>query len=190
MSLNVLVIAEDPTYNGLILKPLVSALLADAGKPRAKIRVADKPRSRGYPDALRLIRNEFPNRFGHFDMWLFFPDADRAGPDAMERLESDLAQRNIQLLCCPAEPEVEIFACSGFRHAINIEWDAARTHPKLKEQIFQPLLLGPSLRDLPRRDRVSKGRARMIQQSLRNLSQLYRLCPELARLRRRIAEHL
>ena len=190
MSFNVLVIAEDPMYNGIILKPLVSAVLADAGKPRAKILVADKPRSRGYADALRLVRHVFPDRYGYCDLWLFFPDADRAGPDSMARLESDLAKRSIQLLCCPAEPEVEIFACSGFRHQINLEWDDVRTHPRLKEDVFQPLLLGPSLRDLPPRDRASKGRVRMIKQSLRNLPQLYQLCPELARLRRRIAEHL
>lgn len=190
MSFNVLVIAEDPTYNGIILKPLVSTLLAGAGKPRANIRVANKPRPRGYADALRLIRHEFPREYRYFDLWLFFPDADRAGPDAMARLESDLAKRSIQLLCCPAEPEVEIFACSGFRHQINIEWDEARTHPRLKEEVFEPLLQGPSLRDLHPRDRASKGRARMIKQSLRSLPQLYRLCPELARLRRRIAGHL
>ena len=190
MSFNVLVIAEDPIYNGIILKPLVSAILADAGKPRANIRVADKPRSRGYSDALRLVRHGFPNRYGHHDLWLFFPDADRAGPDAMTRLESDLAKRSVRLLCCPAEPEVEIFACFGFRHEINIGWDEARTHPRLKEEIFNPLLLQPEFRDLSLVHRSSKGRARMIKKSLRNLPQLYRLCPELARLRLRIAEHL
>ena len=53
MSFNVLVIAEDPKYNGVILKPLASALLADAGKPRAKIRVAPQSHSRvHYPGSL------------------------------------------------------------------------------------------------------------------------------------------
>lgn len=190
MSLNVLVIAEDPMYNGIILKPLVSAILADVGKPRATIRVADKPRSRGYANVMRLIRHEFLQEFGYFDLWLFFPDADRAGRDAMARLEADLAERNVRLLCCPAEPEVEIFACSGSRHVIGVEWDEARTHPRMKEEIFEPLLLQPSLRDLPLRDRASKGRQRMIKQSLRSLPQLYRLCPELAVLRDRIAARL
>ena len=190
MSFNVLVIAEDPKYNGVILKPLVSAIVADAGKPRANVRIADKPRPRGYAHVLRLIRNEFLQEYGHFDLWLFFPDADRAVPDAMARLESDLAHRRIRLLCCPAEPEVEIFACLGFRRAIDIGWDEARTHPRLKEEIFQPLLRRQPLRGSSPVGRASKGRALMIRQSLRSLPQLYQLCPELARLRHRIAECL
>lgn len=169
---------------------MVSAILADAGKPRANIRVADKPHPRGYANVLRLIRNEFPQEYGYFDLSLFFPDADRAGPDAMARLESDIAKHSIRLLCCLAEPEVEIFACLGFRQAIDIGWDEARTHPRLNEEIFNPLLLQPEFRDLSLVHRSSKGRARMIKKSLRNLPQLYRLCPELARLRLRIAEHL
>jgi hypothetical protein len=35
VSFKVLVIPEDPTNNGYILKPLVEAILADAGKPGA-----------------------------------------------------------------------------------------------------------------------------------------------------------
>ena len=48
MSFNVLVIPEDPTLNGHILKPLAERLLKDAGKPKARVKVLDKPRLRGY----------------------------------------------------------------------------------------------------------------------------------------------
>ena len=40
MSFRVLVIPEDPTWNGYILKPLTKALLNDAGKPNAKVKQA------------------------------------------------------------------------------------------------------------------------------------------------------
>ena len=190
MSYNVLVSAEDPTYNGVILKPLVSALFVNVGKPQANVEMANRPRTRGYADALRLVRHEFPSRYRHFDLWLFFPDADRASPDAMVRLESDLAHLGIPLLCCPAEPEVEIYACVGYRHSMNLTWEDARSHPRMKEDIFQPLLREVS-RSLPAHDdREVKGRARMIRESLRNLPVLFRLCPELAVLRDRIADQL
>ncbi|MFO1523674.1 MAG: hypothetical protein U1G05_16920 [Kiritimatiellia bacterium] len=37
MSFKVLVIPEDPTNNGYILKPLVQAILDDAGRPQARV---------------------------------------------------------------------------------------------------------------------------------------------------------
>ena len=80
MSFRVLVIPEDPTWNGYILTPLTKALLADAGKPKAVVKLLENPRLRGYAHALRAIRDE-----------------------------------SIPLLCCPAQPEVEIYACVGFR---------------------------------------------------------------------------
>ena len=36
MSVQVLVIPEDPTNNGYILKPVVQMVLAEAGKPSAR----------------------------------------------------------------------------------------------------------------------------------------------------------
>lgn len=190
MSFSVLVIAEYPKHNGIILKPLVSAILSDVGKPRSTVHVADRPRTRGYANALRLIRHEFPQSYRHYDLWLFFPDADRASPDAMRRLESDLDILNIPLICSPSEPEVEIYACFGFRRSIKLNWEELRIHPRLKEDVFHPLLRQPAFRDLPHSVRDSRGRARMIRESLRNRQLLFKMCPELTLLRDRIASHI
>ena len=82
MSFRVLVIPEDPTWNGYILKPLAKRLLADAGKPLARVALLANPGLRGSADAIRAIREELPDSYRFFDLWLFFPDADRASPDA------------------------------------------------------------------------------------------------------------
>ena len=177
-------------HNGHIPKPLTEAILADAGKARAQVRVLASPRLRGYDHALRAIRRELPGRYAHFDLWLFFPDADRASEDAMRRLESDLMELGVPLLCCPAQPEVEIYACAAFRDELpklKVSWEEIRTDPsvRLKEEIFRPMLEkhgGPGQRGL--------ARERMTRASLRNLPRLFRLCPELKRLRDRIATRL
>lgn len=78
MSFNVLVIPEDPVQNGHILRPLASAILRDAGKPAAKVKVLDRPRVQGYDQAVEAIRNQVYNFYRHMDLWLFFPDADKA----------------------------------------------------------------------------------------------------------------
>ena len=185
MSFNVLVIPEDPEQNGHILKPLVRAIMRDSGRPAAKVQLLTKPRTRGYDHAVKVIRGELPEAYGFMDLWLFFPDADRAKADAMRRLETDLEEQEVSLFCCPAKPEVEIYACAAFRDDLGRTWEDARAHPRLKEDVFQPLLAkhgGPR--------RPGGGRGLMIEESLRNLPRLLRICPELQELRDRIAGHL
>ena len=185
MSFRVLVIPEDPTFNGHILKPLVTVLLADAGRPSARVQVLENPRVQGYVQARQAVRDLLPSRYSWYDLWLFFPDADRANDDAMRKLEADLEEQAISLFCCPAQPEVEIYACAPFRRDLrdaNQAWDDIRGNPRFKEEVFDPLL-----RKHGDPNRPDKGRALMIGQSLRNLPLLYRLCPELKALRDRIA---
>lgn len=39
------------------------------------------------------IRNDLPDRYRFWDLWLFVSDADRAGTEAMNALERDLAEK-------------------------------------------------------------------------------------------------
>ena len=185
MSFRVLVIPEDPTWNGYILKPLTKALLNDAGKPNAKVKLLENPHVGGYDQALSAIRGELPDRYGFFDLWLFFPDADRASAHAMDILETELQARDIPLLCCAAQPEIEIYACVAFRDYLHGTWEQARAHHRMKEEIFEPLL---QAHGDPRQ--AGGGRELMITRSLQNLQRLFQLCPETRRLRDRIAEHV
>ena len=86
------------------------------------------------------------------------------------------------LLCCPARPEVEIFACTSYRSSLGLGWDEARQHPRFKEDVFHALLARHGDDRRP-----SGGRDLMIGAALSNLPLLYQLCPELKQLRDRIA---
>ena len=185
MSFRVLVIPEDPTWNGYILTPLAKALLADADKPAAQVTLLTNPRLQGYNQALTAVRDELPDRYEFFDLWLFFPDADRANADAMQRLETDLQAKGIALLCCPAQPEVEIYACVAFRDDLPGTWEDARKHTRMKEDVFEPLL-----EQRGDRRRPGRGRDLMIERALQNLPLLFQLCPEIETLRNRIAASL
>ena len=186
MSFSVLVIPEDPVQNGHILRPLVRALMRDVGRPNARVNVLTQPRVRGYDQATRTIREALYANYGFMDLWLFFPDADKAGGDAMRDLEAHVAARGCcTLMCCVARPEVEIFACAGFRNHIPEAWDDVRRNPRMKEEIFTPLL-----REHGDPRRPGGGRDLMMAQSLRNLRPLFQLCPELGCLRDRIATYL
>lgn len=182
MSFRVLVIPEDPTNNGYILKPLMQAILEDVGKPKAKVTVLTNPKVEGYDAAVKAIRGELAERYGYWDLWIFMPDADLAEADAMRQLEDELAARKIRLLCCPAQPEVEVYACVPYRGEIKEGWEQARKDKNFKENVFEPLLAkhGDARR-------AGKGRDWMIAEALQNLEALYKFCPEIKDLRERIA---
>ena len=182
MSLSVLVIPEDPQQNGHILKPLVQAIMRDVGRPRAKVKLLTQPRVRGYGQAVSAIRNKLAARYGFMDLWLFFPDADRTSRDAMQNLEAHVAAEKVTLLCCAAQPEVEIYACAGLRNDMQEAWEEVRRHPRMKEEVFDPLLARHGDPGRP-----GAGRDLMIARSLGNLPLLFQLCPELRCLRGRIA---
>ena len=185
MSFNVLVIPEDPVQNGHILRPLVSAILRDAGKPAAKVKVLDRPRVQGYGQAVEAIRNQVHNFYRHVDLWLFFPDADKAKAQAMQSLEKEMAGKGIELMCCIVQPELEVYACASFRREMGMPWEEVRRHSQLKEKLFRPLLA--------KHGRVSRpdgGRREMLEKALNNLPQLLRFCPELKELRDRIKAHI
>jgi hypothetical protein len=185
VSFRVLVIPEDPTHNGYILKPLVQALLADIGKPKARVEVLGNPRLEGYDHAMRAIKSELSDRYQYFDLWLFFPDADRANPIAMQALEQQVSAKGIPLFCCPALPEVEIYACAGWRDKLGRPWAEVQGDTRMKENIFEPLL-----RQYGDSRRAGGGRDLLIAESLRNLTLLLSLCPELKELRERLKIHL
>ena len=185
MSFKVLVVPEDHTNNGAILKPLVSALLADAGRPAALVKVVDRPRLRGYESALAAIKGDLIDLYAWMDLWVFVPDADKASHAAMAALEAELLTRGVALLCCAAEPEVEVYAAAAYSAEVSGGWAAARTHRRFKEAVFAPLLAAYGDARRP-----SGGRDLMIGQALQNLPRLYQLCPELKLLRDRIAARL
>ena len=184
MSTRVLVIPEDPTNNGHILRPVVEMVLAEAGRPSARVTVLTNPRLRGYDHAVQAIHDVLPNRYRHMDLWLFVPDADRATPAAMNDLEDHLAKAGVRLLCCPAQPEVEIYACSAYRSDLGISWQDAKNHPSFKEDVFAPLLKAHSNRG------PGGGRRQMTNASLANRKSFCTLHPEVAELRDRIQAKL
>lgn len=182
MSFRVLVIPEDPTHNGYILKPLVEMVLKSAGKSAAKVTMLTSPKLKGYNQAVSSVRHELAGRYGHMDLWLFVPDADRASAPAMKELESHLTEQGVTLLCCPAVPEVEVYACVAYDNELPLPWQEAREHPQFKEAVFEPLLATHG--DVKR---PGGGRGDMTQKSIHNSGRLFARCPEIAILKDRIA---
>jgi hypothetical protein len=183
VSFRVLVIPEDPTYNGYILQPIVERMLAELGKPNARVRILTNPKLNGYAHAVSAIRGDLADRYRHFDLWLFLPDGDRASN--LEWLENELAGRNVHLFCCAAQPEVEAWLLAGYRDELAFSWGEVRQHPRLKEEVFEPFL-----RQFGDTRSPGSGRENLTRQTLTNYRGLLSVCDELAKLEDRLRAFL
>ncbi len=181
MSFRVLVIPEDPTYNGYILRPLVEKMLAEVGRPNAHVTVLTNPKLDGYDHAVQAIKAELGERYGHLDLWLFLPDADRAAN--LEGLEQALKSKGVCLKCCAARPEVEAWLLAGHRNLLGLAWPEIQAHPKLKEEVFEPFLREHGDSRSP-----GGGRESLMKETLSNYRSLLEMCPELKELDRRLRE--
>ena len=183
MSFRVLIIPEDPTYNGYILKPVIERMLAELGKPNADVTVLTNPKLNGYPHAVSAIRGDLVDRYRHVPLWLFLPDGDRA--TGLESLETELTEKGVRLFCCAAQPEVEVWLLAGYRDELPIPWGQVRRHPRPKEEVFEPFL---KERGNPRSP--GGGREGLTRQTLTNYHGLLSVCPELAGLEDRLRTFL
>jgi hypothetical protein len=186
VSFNVLVVPEDPTYNGYILKPLVERLLSECGKPNSKVKVLDTPRARGYEHAKALIIDEVIDAWAHFNLLLFLPDADgRDKRTEFQYIENTARDRGVQLLCCAAVEEVEAWLLAGHVDKLQGSWSEVRSITSVKEQVFQPFLKthGDS-------KRAGGGRDFLMKETLENYAGLIVRCPELGDLQTRIYQTL
>jgi hypothetical protein len=182
LSLDVLVVPEDPLNNGYILKPLVSRMLAECGKPNAHVTVLSNPRAKGYDHAKTLLRNQLFSRYRHKHLLLYLPDAD--GKDRTEEfrgLEEEADRQGVRLLCCAAEQEVEIWLLAGYRDRLDRRWQELRADVSIKENVFKGFL---ATHGDPKA--AGGGRDRLMQVTLENYRSILTLCPELAQLEEKI----
>lgn len=186
MSFSALIIPEDPTNNGYILDPLIERMLAECGKPNAKVEVLRNPKTQGYEHAKALLLGEVLDRYRHKNLLLFLPDAD--GKDrAVEFLTMEQKANNlgVRLICCAAQQEVEAWLLTGHLEKLDTPWQSIRADISLKENVFEPFLTqhGDSRR-------AGGGRDLLMQQTLQNYQGLLQRCPELAELEQRMRNAL
>jgi hypothetical protein len=181
----VLIVPEDPTYNGSILNPLVRRMLETCGKPNAKVVVLANPKASGYEHAKSLLP-EIAERYAHFDILLFLVDADGHNRDAaFAQLEANARQAGVRLLCCAAVQEIEAWLLAGHLDKLETNWAEIRNEVSVKERFFMPFLqrYGDSRR-------ASGGRDLLMIEALANYGAILQRCPELNDLRERLCQAL
>jgi hypothetical protein len=182
MTFKVLIIPEDPTNNGYILKPLIKRIMKECGKQSAQVDVLGNPRFQGYNHAKTLMSESIFERYAHKDLLLFIPDAD--GKDRSREfalLEKEAIVKGAKLLCCAACQEVEAWLLAGNLDKLEKRWSEIRADPSVKENFFADFL---SSYGNPKA--AGGGREGLMLETLENYRGLLDRSPELKDLQTRL----
>jgi len=189
--MNVLIIPEDFRKDQYVLKPIVEAVLAHAGKRRANVRVCQDPLLGGVEQALKWERiAEILERYrAMVHVFLLIVDRDgkpgrRAALDRMEQLASEHLPPARLLLAENAWQEIEVWALAGQDLPDDWSWQAVRSEVHPKETYFLPFAEQRGLVNEP-----GQGRKTLARESARNYRRVRSRCPEdVAALEDRIRE--
>ncbi len=174
MSFKVLIIPEDPTYNGYILKPLIGRIMESASKPNAFIHVLTNPKLNGYEHAKASLEGVC-ERYRHFDLFLFIPDNDcsKSRQAALNKLSEKLRRDGHKIICVAAAEEVETWFLSAHKQKIAADWQTIKQDCSVKETHFYPFLQQHG------DNSPGGGREELMKEGLKRFKSILALNPEL-----------
>lgn len=169
--------------------------MAELGRPRAKVRVCEKPVLGGVAQALNWerIKDIIDLWGGQTDLFLLLVDRDGALNKGRSITLTSLEQQSIGLLGDGkalfgelAIEEVEVWVLAGHNLPPEWRWRDVRAEANPKERYFASFLATHrKISD------DAAGRAIVAEEAARNIRRILALCPEdLGRLANRIRERL
>jgi hypothetical protein len=191
VSLNVLILAEDPVRDGYVLKPIVEAMMKAVGKPQAYVEVCKDPRFRGTGQALKweFVREALARNEGMFHLYLLCVDRDgeanrQAKLTDLEKKAKKVVGDGCAFLAENAWQEVEVWLLMG--HELPRKWDWRKIREEIhpKERYYQPFAESRGALDLP-----DEGRDELARKAAARYGQIRGRCKEdVQRLEDRIRE--
>jgi hypothetical protein len=177
---NVLIIPEDFRKDQHVLKPIVKAMMAACGKPRANVRMCLDPLLGGIDQALdwQRISEILDLNRGMVDLFLLCVDRDgkagrRVALDNIENLARSVLRAPKTLMAVDAWQEIEVWCLAGLNLLPGWKWTTIRQEPHPKETYFLPLAEQRRLLDEP-----GEGRKTLTIEAVRNYEKIRQRCPE------------
>jgi len=144
--MNVMIIPEDFRLDQFILQPIIAAMLAALGKPRAKVEVCLDPLLGGIDRALDAVElAEIIGSRPMIDLFLLCVDRDleegrRAKLNHLEAaLQPKVIKRGGLFLAENAWQELEVWTIAGHDLLPGWQWAEIRAERDPKERYFEPL---------------------------------------------------
>lgn len=178
--MKLLIIPEDQTLDGFIIKPVVEAICSELSMT-ARVDVLPEPRLRGADDALdRELIAEIVDQNPMTDLFLLVVDQDCNRARNVERAEDREQEHAGKLMACVAIQEIEVWLLALHRDRIEARWTEIRADCDPKERWAEPLLetLGAG--------GPGRGRKKAMEALPGQLRSLLGVCAELGVLRDRL----
>ena len=183
-------VCEDPTNDQYIVRPVLQALLADLGRPRARVFPVTNPRTTGF-DSLLAHACEILDRYSQQAAAVIFVidlDCDDGSPgrrNKPQRLRNALSQcaGTLNTVSVAAVQEVEVWALWGVRNELADSWTEVRAQCDPKDIYFEG--------QITKADGLTPdgGRRRLVESALASgWRSIAGACPELADLREELAQ--
>ncbi len=190
--MNVLVIPEDFRKDQYMLKPIIQAMMAQIGKPRAKVIICKDPLLGGVEEALKWENIEsIITRYPMVNLFLLCVDRDgkHGRKNQLEKLEaaaSNILPDKRFFIAENAWQEIEIWVLAGQDLPSDWNWQDIRQERDPKESYFIPLATQRNLLDT-----LGEGRKQLAEEAAKRYQRLRQLCPEdIVNLENRINERI
>jgi hypothetical protein len=177
---NVLVIPEDFRKDEFILQPILEAMFAAIGRPRAQLRVCRDPLLGGVDQAMRFERiAEIVGRYqGMVDCFILIVDRDGDvhRKAALDHLEARIVQQfpgGAPFIAENAWQEIEAWILAGHDLLPGARWQEVRAERQVKERYFEPFAAAQGVVDGP-----GGGRKSLARDAAARYGRIRQLCPE------------
>lgn len=182
--MKVLIIPEDPTNDGFILKPVVEQIFAGLGKS-PWVDVLSSPRLRGVTQAMdSSILARIVAARPMIDLFLVLVDRD--GDDRRPGLAQQRETKHKgRLFVCLAIEEIEVWMLAVHRKKLKVSWSEVRSEIHPKERFAWPFLaaFAPKVE-------IGAGQAEAMRELGTRWKGVLQCCPELKELQQRIEKWL
>jgi hypothetical protein len=156
VSLNVLILAEDPVRDGYVLKPIIEAMMKAVGRPQAYVEICKDPRFRGTSQALKwqFIHDALSRNEGMFHLYILCVDRDgdanrQAVLEYLEDQARTVLGKDRAFLAENAWQEVEVWLLMGHDLPGKWNWRKIRNELHPKERYYQPFAESRGMLDRP-----------------------------------------
>ena len=140
--MNVLVIPEDFRHDQYMLKPIIQAMLAELGKPHARVDVLTDPLLGSISQALNVtaLTKIIHRHKGMYDLFLLCVDRDgeEGRQQALTNIENTLDGDRLFFFGENAWQEIEVWLLAGLDLPKEWKWQTVRQERDPKEKYYYP----------------------------------------------------
>lgn len=176
MSVRLMIIPEDFRKDQYILKPLFERLLADLGKPRARVEVCKDPHLQGVSDCMNKARLQevFDRYDGIYQHFILCVDRDgvKNRRAKLDHLQEQFGMERV-FLAAHAWEELETWLLAGIDLPKEWRWADIRADISVKENYFEELARRRQLSDA-----LGGGRQRLGIEAARSIQAIRQKCRE------------